>query len=112
MCGAYRYFNCCTAWDPADVHVAEGLISMTASAIKITRRTFLKYVDVVELNEIATSLGYAVHPKQGLTMAGDWGVSYCRSVLHGKRVYYFLWSRIEYVFMQREEVMNGVDRCN
>lgn len=36
---------------------------------------------------------------RGLTMAGDWSVSYHRSRLHGRAVYYLRWSAIEYVFV-------------
>ena len=36
-------------------------------------------------------------------MAADWAVSYHRSKLHGRRVYYFRHSAIEFVFTQAPE---------
>lgn len=71
---------------------------MIDTAINITRRTFLKYVDDSELADVAEHLGYSWHPSQGLTMAGDYHVSYHRSKLHDERVYFFKWSGIEHVF--------------
>ena len=71
---------------------------MINESIMISRRTFLKYINRTELREIEENLGYDSHPKQGLTMAADWAVSYHRSKLHDKRVYYFCYSGIEYVF--------------
>jgi len=71
---------------------------MIDDAIEITRKTFLKHVDRNSLKDTEISLGYEQHPRQGLTMAGDYYVSYHRSLLHNKRVYYFEHSAIEYVF--------------
>lgn len=99
----YQYFNCCTNWDLNDVNSKGGLSDMVDAEVAITRRTFLKHVRRDQLRRIEKQLGYDSHPKQGLTMAGDWHVSYHRSMLHGKRVYYFSWSRIEYVFVGNEK---------
>lgn len=93
-----RFYASCVGWDPRDVHADGGLIDMIDSAIEITRRTFLKHVDRESLREVEASLGCAAHPSQGLTMAGDFHVSYHRSKLHGKRVYFFKHSAIEHVF--------------
>jgi hypothetical protein len=62
--------------------------------IDITRRTFLKHVDRDDLRDLETALGYG----SWLHMASDGTVSYYRSKLHGKTVYYFRQSAIEYVF--------------
>lgn len=35
-------------------------------------------------------------------MTGDYHVRYCRSKLHGKSVYYYVYSAIEYVFAEPE----------
>ena len=94
----YRYFNNCVNWNRADVSREGGLSDMIDNAIDITRETFLKHVDRSDLDNLENDLGYSKHPKQGLTMAGDFHVSYHRSTLHGKRVYYFRHSSIEYVF--------------
>ena len=92
----YRYYCCCVNWPRADVHA--GLIPMVDSAVDITRKTFRQHVDSADLAELERSLGYESHPTRGLTMAGDYHVSYHRSKLHGRRVYYFRHSAIEYVF--------------
>lgn len=94
----YHYYTNCVGWPAHDVHRKGGLIDMVDQARDITRATFLRHVSLEELREIELQLGYAAHPSQGLTMAGDWHVSYHRSKLHGKTVYYFQQSRIEYVF--------------
>lgn len=95
----YHFFNTCVGWDPEDVDVPGGLSDMIhEESTCLTRRTFLKHVDREELAELEKGCGYEAHPSQGLTMAGDWHVSYHRSRLHGKRVYFFKWSGIEYVF--------------
>ena len=93
---SYHFYSDCVSWPERDVH--EGLIPMIDDAIDITRRTFLKHVDREEMKEIEQALGYASHHKQNLTMAADWHVSYHRSKLHGKTVYFFTWSGIEHVF--------------
>jgi hypothetical protein len=65
----------------------------------ITRRTFLKYVDREILTELEYMLGYAQHPKQGLTMAADWHVGYYKSYYWGRPCVFFRWSAMEYVFV-------------
>jgi len=92
----YNYFNCCVSWDSKDV--GSGLIPMIDNSLNITRRTFLKYVNREDLASLEQGLGYDTHYKKGLTMASDWSVSYYRSKLHNKTVYYFRQSAIEYVF--------------
>lgn len=77
----------------------EAIHPMVDAARDITRRTFLTHVDANELRDIERQLGYAAHPKQGLTMAGDFHVCYHRSLFRGKPCYYFCWSAIEHVFV-------------
>ena len=86
----------CVSWPADDV---DALIQMIDAAIQITRRTFLQHVDRTELRYAEHGLGYCGHPKHGLTMAGDYHVSYHRSKLHGETVYYFRHSAIEYIFL-------------
>ena len=93
----YNFYSNCVSW-PEDAFLDGGLSDMIDNAIDISRKTFLNHVDNSELSDIAEGFGYAKHPSQGLTMAGDWHISYHRSKLHGKRVYYFRYSAIEYVF--------------
>jgi len=94
----YQFYCDCVGWPRHDVLSDGGLSDMIDDSIDITRKTFLKYIDYTELQSLERSLCYYSHPSQGLTMAGDYHVSYHRSKLHGRRVYYFRHSAIEYVF--------------
>lgn len=96
----YRFYCSCDQWPRHDVHRKGGLVDLIDAAQFITRRTFLKHISHEQLQEKAVELGYALHPSQGLTMAGDWHIQYFHSVLHGQRVYGFVWSAIEFVFTQ------------
>jgi len=78
---------------------ANAINTMTDSARKITRRTFLSHVDRDELAGVESGLGYELHPANGLTMAGDYHVGYFKSRYRGKPCVYFDWSRIEHVFI-------------
>lgn len=93
-----NYLNNCVGWPRDDVSAEGGLSDMIDRALDITRSTFLKHVNRESLHELETNLGYDKHPKQGLTMAGDYHVSYHRSKLHGETVYFLKHSAIEYVF--------------
>lgn len=95
----YHFYSTCVNWPRGKV---DSLTKCVDDAITISRRTFLKHVCREELREIERSLGYSDHWKQGLTMPADWAVSYHRSKYLGKRVYYFDWSCIEYVFIGGE----------
>ena len=94
----YNYYQCCVGWPSRDVHAPGGLCDMIDGAIGTSRRTFLAKVDKVSMQEMELGFGYALHHKHGLTMSADWHISYHRSKLHGKRVYFFKHSGIEYVF--------------
>lgn len=92
------YYNNCVSWPPADVRADGGLSDMVQAERTITRRTFLKHVDREQLAELELALGYERNPSRGLTMAGDWHVSYHKSKLHGQTVWFITQSGIEYVF--------------
>jgi hypothetical protein len=92
-----RFYSDCVGWPRHDVDT--GLVPMIEGARTITRRTFCRHVHPGDLADLEAQLSYATHPRQGLTMAGDWAVSYHRSKLHGRRVYYFRHSAIEFVFV-------------
>ena len=96
----YKFYGDCVRWQKDDVFKAGGLSEMVDDAITISRDAFLYHVDRSDLFNLEKALGYEYHPSRGLTMAGDYHVSYHRSKLHGKRVYYFRHSAIEYVFTQ------------
>jgi hypothetical protein len=94
----YRYYCNCVGWPQGDVFEDGGLSDLIDQRIQLTRRTFLQHVDREDLRELERDLSYSDHPSQGLTMAGDYHVEYFRSRLHGRRVYGFRHSAIEYVF--------------
>lgn len=94
----YRYFNNCVSWEPPDVDAEGGLSDLIDQRVTITRRTFIGKVEPLDRVQLEESLGYARHPKQGLTMAADWAVEYFKSKLHSEVVYGLRWSGIEYVF--------------
>ena len=96
----HRYYSNCVSWPRNDVHEEGGLCDMIEQEQSITRRTFLAHVDPTERREIEAQLGYSLTRDGGLTMKRDYHVSYYRSRLHGKPVYFFKHSAIEYVFTQ------------
>lgn len=100
--GMFRYFCDCVSWPQCDVHREGGLCDMIDAAISISRKTFLKHVSRSDVADIAEQLGYASHHSGGLTMAGDWHITYHRSTLWGRRCYFFCHSSIEYVFITGE----------
>jgi len=98
---SYGFYRNCVNWPEDDVDEEGGLSDLINDRIAISRRTFLKHVDRDSLFTVEAGLGYEGHYKQGLTMAGDYHIEYFRSKLHGKRVYGFRWSAIEYVFVEQ-----------
>lgn len=74
------------------------ITAMVDAEREISRRSFLRHVDRENLREVEAGLGYAGHWRQGLTMAGDWAVSYYRSEYRGRPCYFFRWSSIEHIF--------------
>jgi hypothetical protein len=91
----YKYFNNCVNWEDRKVNQ---LISMIDDSIEITRKTFLEHIELPELRGIEISLGYSEHPKKGMMMSQDCYVTYHRSKINTKRVYYFTQSGIEHIF--------------
>lgn len=89
------YRTCCVDIRGRDV---QELNKMIEGERDITRRTFLQYVNRESLRDTERRLGYVGHPSQGLTMAGDWHVSYHKSTYKGKPCVYFKWSSIEHIF--------------
>lgn len=96
------YYCSCVNWPRADVHAPGGLCEMIRECRDITRGTFCRNVDRESRERIEADLGYAPHCRDAvLTMARDYHVSYHRSTLHGRTVYLFKHSAIEYVFADR-----------
>ena len=89
--------NCVCCPGPAP---GEAIGAMVDQATEIRRRTFRQHVDLDSLREVEESLGYERFPSRGMTMAGDWHVSYHKSVFRGVPCVYFRHSAIEYIFTE------------
>lgn len=98
----YVYHRQCTSFSHTEAHKPGNLIEMIDNNLEITRETFLRQVDRDDLSSIAKELGYEDHPSRGLTMKNDYHITYHRSKLYGKTVYYFRHSAIEYIFVQEK----------
>lgn len=90
----YQFLQSCVGTPRREV---PELSRMIETATDITRRTFMKHCNP-SASEVFLDLGYAAHPRQGLTAAGDYHISYHRSTWKGKRCYFFRWSAIEHIF--------------
>ncbi len=90
------FFSTCVDW-PLPVPLLTELVD---DSREISRRTFLKYVDREEMRQIESDFGYERYPSRGLTMANDYAVTYYRSKLHNCPSVFFVWSAIEYVFIE------------
>lgn len=88
----YKFLTSCVNTKGDDIN------EMQAVAKEVTRGTFLQYVDRASLADLTDALGYERYPRAGLTMAGDWHVSYYRSIYRGQPCVYFVHSCIEYIF--------------
>lgn len=86
------YGNNCVNWPRA--YVAD-LTELCDTARQIDRRTFMRRVDHGDLSALEFGFGYSRH---GLRMHQDACVTYWSGKLWGQRVYFFIWSAIEYVF--------------
>lgn len=94
-----KYYTNCVNWPQNDVHAEVGLCDMISEERNVSRRTFLQHVDRDDERDIERQFGYAPHDRSAvLRMSKDYHVSYHRSRLHGKRVYFIKHSAIEYVF--------------
>lgn len=71
---------------------------MVETSRDISRRTFLRHVNMDSFREIENDLGYARTARDGLTMAKDWHVTYHKSTWRGRQCVFFVWSAIEYIF--------------
>jgi hypothetical protein len=96
----FVYRTNCVDWGNESQNAGREIQDLIDGSRQITRRTFLKHV---ELGRVPEKLGYVKHPSQGLTMAGDWHISYHKGEWFGLPAYYFVWSAIEYIFVPRKE---------
>jgi DNA-directed RNA polymerase subunit RPC12/RpoP len=91
------YSNCvdCPGDDPGRY-----IQDMRDEATDITRGTFLRYVGRDALWEVEQRLGYFRYPQQGLTMSGDWHVSYHKGKFRSVSCVFFIYSATEYIFIK------------
>lgn len=99
------YTNCVDASSILGREAGDYINEMKRGATRITRPTFVKYVDKKSRQELEESLGYALHPAKGLVMSRDQLVGYFKSEFYNGTdqvpCYYFAWSGIEYIFTQQ-----------
>jgi hypothetical protein len=93
MKGAFGFFCNCVMWDKRTVDTE--LVPMIENSVQITRRTFVKRVNKEDLRLLKDSLGYDKY----FPMSSDWHVTYYKSKINKKTVYFFRHSAIEYVFV-------------
>lgn len=86
------YGNNCVGWP---LRYVRELTDLCDSARDIQRKTFLKHVDLENMRWLEHGLGYG---GGSLEMKDDYHVRYRSGRLFGQRVYFFVWSGIEYVF--------------
>jgi len=76
------------------------ITAMQAAATPVTFRTMMRVLGdafVEKQRELGYDVGYQ---RGGLRMSKDWAVSYAKSVYQNRPCYYFVWSHIEYIFVQ------------
>lgn len=93
----FNFYTNCVNWPHDDVDTDGGLCDLIQDRTTITRRTFLRHASREDVSALEEGLGY---DPRGLRMSKDWHVEYFRSKLHGKTVYGFRHSAIEFVFTQ------------
>ena len=86
--GDFRYVHAC----PDSTY--EDISDMTDKSVDISRRTFIKYVNQEDRQELERSLGYG----RDFPISGDWHVSYSKSEYRGSPCVYLTWSAIEHIF--------------
>lgn len=89
-----RYVSSCV-----DCGDGDAVTEMVDNATEITRRTLTRHVAWSDLLDLEAELGYVDHPKQGLTMAGDYHVRYHKSQYQGHPCVFIVQSAIEYIFV-------------
>jgi len=96
-----RFGTTCLMEDGADVQ------ALKAGSTKVTRATFLKHVDRLDMQRMEAALGYRVHRGSTrswnackLFMSKDPHVSYHKGTFRGHPCYYFVWSGIEHIFIE------------
>lgn len=91
----YEYLHSCKNSDAQSIH------DMQDAAVEIKHATFRRHCDGLE--EWEADHLYFWDKRQGLTLKNDWHVSYYKSVYRGRRCYYVEHSRIEHIWVEKEE---------
>lgn len=94
----YEFYAACTDCYEPSKHALLNAMLHDETVVDVSRQTFMKHCRD-SAREVFMNLGYASHPKRGLTAAGDYHISYHRSKWNGKRCYFFCWSAIEHIFV-------------
>lgn len=87
----FKYETCCV-----DAPNGELIDALKENARQISYRTFRRHCEGVD--EWAASKGYDRRSDQGVTLKGDWAVSFHKSTYDGRPCYYICWSGIEYIW--------------
>lgn len=95
----HLYIRCIDAQGAAHV---DRLNTMTEAGREISSNTFFRHV---RLQDASEQLGYDYGPGQrGLHLKKDRCVRFFRSKWQGRRCYYMVWSAIEHVFLQQQDI--------
>ncbi len=90
----YHYFINCIDW-PFNINLLNDMID---NAIEITWSTIVKHCDIQDIKDLFPCYDY--EGKGGLHIKNDYAVSFYRSKLKEKRIYYICHSAIEYIFTE------------
>lgn len=93
----YEYYTNCVSIQTGSPDFYR-LRSIIENNVDVSRRTFLKHCPSAK-QFFVEYLRYAAHPRQGLTAAADWHISYHRAKWGKQTCYFFKWSAIEYIFL-------------
>ena len=80
------------------------LSDMADQSVRVSRRCFMSHVNRESLREVGQACGYQDHHTLGMTMASDWHVSYERGKFGKMWCYFFVWSGIEFLFLEPGDV--------
>ena len=83
--------------------------ALKASSTEVTRATFQKHVDPLDLRRMEALRGYRTRGSGNtrswnackLFMSGDPHVTYHKGMFKGHPCYYFVWSGIEHIFTEQ-----------
>lgn len=88
------FYKNCTQFSRRDTDKEGGLSDCVNNAREITYKTFVGKVDSEDLKMLSEHMGYGKY----LKLQDDYAVSFHKSKLFGKVVYYVTLSAIEYIF--------------